>query len=88
LYEKLRGNPRRIKRFLNDLRVRQAVAGHRGIELETDGAPHRPESFTEGTFSVRQFTSWSRDLRVTADGEGVVAPARTVGLQVLADRSG
>ncbi len=36
LYEKLRGNPRRIKRFLNDLRVRQSVAGHRGIELEPD----------------------------------------------------
>jgi molybdopterin-guanine dinucleotide biosynthesis protein len=36
LYEKLRGNPRRIKRFLNDLRVRQAVAGHRGIILDED----------------------------------------------------
>ncbi|MEU8324101.1 P-loop NTPase fold protein [Nonomuraea sp. NPDC048881] len=33
LYEKLRGNPRRIKRFLNDLRVRQSVAQHRGISL-------------------------------------------------------
>jgi hypothetical protein len=36
LYEKLRGNPRRIKRFLNDLRVRQTVAGHRGITLDED----------------------------------------------------
>lgn len=36
LYEKLRGNPRRIKRFLNDLRVRQSVAGHRGIKLAVD----------------------------------------------------
>jgi hypothetical protein len=35
LYEKLRGNPRRIKRFLNDVRVRQAVASRRGIDLET-----------------------------------------------------
>jgi hypothetical protein len=34
LYEKLGGNPRRIKRFLNDLRVRQAVAGRRGIALD------------------------------------------------------
>lgn len=34
LYEKLRGNPRRIKRFLNDLSVRQAIAGRRGITLE------------------------------------------------------
>lgn len=36
LYEKFHGNPRRIKRFLNDLNVRQAVAGRRGIELPTD----------------------------------------------------
>ncbi|MFE4255359.1 P-loop NTPase fold protein [Streptomyces sp. NPDC056910] len=36
LYEKLQGSPRRIKRFLNDLRVRQSVAGHRGIELDPD----------------------------------------------------
>jgi hypothetical protein len=34
LYEKLRGNPRRIKRFLNDLRVRQSVASRRGIDLD------------------------------------------------------
>jgi hypothetical protein len=34
LYEKLGGNPRRIKRFLNDLRVRQAVARRRGIALD------------------------------------------------------
>lgn len=33
LYEKLRGNPRRIKRFLNDLRVRQSIASRRGIGL-------------------------------------------------------
>lgn len=36
LYEKLRGNPRRIKRFLNDLRVRQAIANRRGIALAPD----------------------------------------------------
>ena len=36
LYEKLRGNPRRIKRFLNDLRIRQAVAKRRGIALASD----------------------------------------------------
>ncbi len=36
LYEKLRGNPRRIKRFLNDLRVRQSIAGRRGISLDAD----------------------------------------------------
>lgn len=36
LYEKFHGNPRRIKRFLNDLNVRQAVARRRGFELEPD----------------------------------------------------
>lgn len=36
LYEKLRGNPRRIKRFLNDLRVRQSIATKRGIDLQAD----------------------------------------------------
>lgn len=36
LYEKLQGNPRRIKRFLNDLHVRQAIAARRGIVLETN----------------------------------------------------
>jgi hypothetical protein len=36
LYEKFHGNPRRIKRFLNDLNVRQAVASRRGIELPSD----------------------------------------------------
>ncbi len=34
LYEKLRGNPRRIKRFLNDMHVRQSIAARRGIELD------------------------------------------------------
>ncbi|AYC44151.1 hypothetical protein DWG14_08460 [Streptomyces griseorubiginosus] len=36
LYEKLHGSPRRIKRFLNDLRVRQSIADHRGIVLEPE----------------------------------------------------
>ena len=34
LYEKLRGSPRRVKRFLNDLNVRSAIAERRGIELD------------------------------------------------------
>lgn len=34
LYEKLRGSPRRVKRFLNDLHVRQAIAERRGISLD------------------------------------------------------
>lgn len=36
LYEKFRGNPRRIKRFLNDLNVRQSIAQRRGITLPSD----------------------------------------------------
>jgi hypothetical protein len=36
LYEKFRGNPRRIKRFLNDLSVRQSVSEKRGIMLPPD----------------------------------------------------
>lgn len=34
LYEKLRGSPRRVKRFLNDLHVRASIAARRGIELD------------------------------------------------------
>lgn len=34
LYEKLKGNPRYIKRFLNDLHVRQSIASRRGISLD------------------------------------------------------
>lgn len=36
LYEKLRGNPRRIKRFLNDLNVRRSVSTRRGITLDPE----------------------------------------------------
>lgn len=36
LYEKLAGNPRRIKRFLNDMNVRRSIAARRGIPLESD----------------------------------------------------
>lgn len=34
LYEKLRGSPRRVKRFLNDLNVRSSIAERRGIKLD------------------------------------------------------
>lgn len=34
LYERLNGNPRRLKRFLNDYWTRATVAGRRGIELQ------------------------------------------------------
>jgi hypothetical protein len=34
VHEKTKGNPRRIKRFLNDLSVRQNIAARRGITLD------------------------------------------------------
>ena len=34
VHEKTKGNPRRIKRFLNDLSIRQKIAAKRGIELD------------------------------------------------------
>lgn len=36
LYENFHGNPRRIKRFLNDLNVRQSIAQRRGFDLASD----------------------------------------------------
>jgi len=35
VHEKTKGNPRRIKRFMNDLSVRQGIAWRRGIELDS-----------------------------------------------------
>ena len=54
LYEKLAGNPRRIKRFLNDLNIRRSIAKRRGIDLDSDVVAKLmvlevllPENFTE-----------------------------------------
>ncbi|GAB7003954.1 hypothetical protein JCM18899A_14260 [Nocardioides sp. AN3] len=54
LYEKLAGNPRRIKRFLNDMNIRRTIAARRGIELDADVVAKMmtlevllPEQFTE-----------------------------------------
>jgi hypothetical protein len=41
----------------------------------------------EGTSEV-QFTAWSRDVRVTADGSGVVSHVGAALLRMLADRAG
>jgi hypothetical protein len=41
-----------------------------------------------GTSDVRNPTGWSKDLRVTADGAGVVAMVGVMGLRMLADRTG
>ncbi len=54
LYEKFLGNPRRIKRFLNDMNVRRTIAARRGIVLDADVVAKMmalevllPEQFTE-----------------------------------------
>lgn len=54
LYEKLAGNPRRIKRFLNDLNIRRSIARRRGIDLDADVVAKLmvlevllPDNFTE-----------------------------------------
>lgn len=54
LYEKLAGNPRRIKRFLNDMNIRRTIAARRGIILDADVVAKMmtlevllPEQFTE-----------------------------------------
>jgi hypothetical protein len=41
-----------------------------------------------GTFGVGELTGWSRDLRVTADADDVVAMVGVLGLRMLADRTG
>ena len=37
---------------------------------------------------MRELTGWSKDLRVTADADDVVAMVGVVGLRMLADRTG
>jgi hypothetical protein len=47
---------------------------------------HQRFSLRKGTFDV-QSTAWSRDLRVTADGTGVVSHVGAALLRMLADRT-
>jgi hypothetical protein len=54
---------------------------------ETDGVESIRFSRGRGTFEV-QFTAWSKDLRVTADGTGVVSHVGAALLRMLADRAG
>jgi hypothetical protein len=46
------------------------------------------KNLCEGGTSAVQSTAWSRDLRVTADGSGVVSHAGAALLRMLADRAG
>ena len=61
VHEKTKGNPRRIKRFLNDLSVRLNIASRRGIEL--DAATIAKLMVLEQYFpdEFREVTGWLRE---------------------------
>jgi len=85
LYEKLRGNPRRIKRFLNDLRVRQSIASRRGIDLKAAIVAKLmvlevllPEEFNEVLGWLAQGTMRDQLIRLDASaGKPVEAASET-----------
>jgi hypothetical protein len=63
VHEKTKGNPRRIKRFLNDLSVRLSIAARRGITLDAATIAklmvleqYFPEEFKEVTGWLREQT--------------------------------
>ena len=82
LYEKFAGNPRRIKRFLNDMNVRRIIAARRGIVLDADVVAKMmvlevllPEQFTEvlswlRTGELRDRLSALEQLAQNANGDG------------------
>jgi hypothetical protein len=82
LYEKFAGNPRRIKRFLNDMNVRRTIAARRGIVLDADVVAKMmalevllPDQFTEvlswlRTGELRDRLSALEQLAQNANGDG------------------
>lgn len=90
LYEKLAGNPRRIKRFLNDMNVRRSIAARRGIPLKSDVVAKLmvlevllPEQFKEVLSWLR--TSELRDRLVAL--EAIATSSDAKGLDVGAAES-
>lgn len=79
LYEKFKGNPRRIKRFLNDLNVRQSIASRRGISLPTDAVAKLMvlERLLPGDFSTVLDWLAANELRDKLDALDAVANAPT-----------
>jgi hypothetical protein len=61
LYERLEGNPRRLKRFLNEYWIRATVAGRRGIELKPNALAKLMvlEQLEDAAFAT--LLSWMRD---------------------------
>lgn len=91
LYEKLAGNPRRIKRFLNDMNIRRTIAARRGIKLNADVVAKMmtlevllPEQFGEVLSWLR--TSELRD-QLTAL-EGLAHNSQSAALVSSEDREG
>lgn len=83
LYERFHGNPRRIKRFLNDLNVRQAVSSRRGFELKPGEVAKLmvlerllPEDFRTvlGWLASNQLRDKLEALEVAANGPGASSP--------------
>lgn len=77
IHEKTRGNPRRIKRFLNDLSVRLSIASKRGIKL--DEATIAKLMVLEQYFpdDFKTLTDWLRERTLRANLEALEAFAGT-----------
>lgn len=71
VHEKTKGNPRRIKRFLNDLSVRLNIASRRGIELDaaTIAKLMVLEQYFPGEF--REVTGWLREQTLRSNLEAL-----------------
>jgi hypothetical protein len=77
IHEKTRGNPRRIKRFLNDLSVRLSIAAKRGITL--DEATIAKLMVLEQYFpdDFRTLTDWLRQRNLRNNLEALEISAGT-----------
>ena len=77
IHEKTRGNPRRIKRFLNDLSVRLSIAAKRGIAL--DEATIAKLMVLEQYFpdDFKTLTDWLRERTLRTNLEALEAFAGT-----------
>ncbi|MGW5237661.1 KAP family P-loop NTPase fold protein [Monashia sp. NPDC004114] len=77
VHEKTRGNPRRIKRFLNDLSVRLTIAAKRGIPL--DAATIAKLMVLEQYFpdDFKTVTDWLREQTLRQNLEALEAQAGT-----------
>lgn len=77
IHEKTRGNPRRIKRFLNDLSVRLSIASKRGIELDeaTIAKLMILEQYFPDDFKI--VTDWLRERTLRSNLEALEKSAGT-----------